>query len=129
MKEDTSVVRDGGVVIRWIGGNCPVQAEGTFDGVPFYFRARGTSVTCEVGSDWCWEGPVYDWPYAGWIPEERGESYIDEAYRRWKTGNWMETIAETRAKNAERAKMLADAIAATTNSPQSRETINRRTDE
>lgn len=31
-------------------GNCPVQAEGTIDGFPFYFRARGgswkLSITC-----------------------------------------------------------------------------------
>jgi hypothetical protein len=26
--------------IEWIGGKCPVQAEGTIDGHPFYFRSR-----------------------------------------------------------------------------------------
>lgn len=25
----------------WIGGNCPLQAEGKISGKPFYFRARG----------------------------------------------------------------------------------------
>lgn len=30
-----------GIAIDTIGGNCPVQAEGTFDGLHFYFRARG----------------------------------------------------------------------------------------
>jgi hypothetical protein len=29
-----------GIVIDSIGGNCPVQAEGSFDGMRFYFRAR-----------------------------------------------------------------------------------------
>jgi len=38
-----------GIIIDEIGGACPVQAWGTFHNVPFYFRARGSSVTCEVG--------------------------------------------------------------------------------
>lgn len=71
------------VIINWLGGNCPVQAEGTFDGVPFYFRARGASVTCDVG-EWTWIGPVYEWPDAGWISEDTARAFIDEAYRRWR---------------------------------------------
>ena len=31
-------------------GNCPVQAEGTFDGAFFYFRARGENVKLLVGT-------------------------------------------------------------------------------
>ena len=27
------------LAIDWIGGNCPVQAEGTIDGKRFYFRS------------------------------------------------------------------------------------------
>ena len=68
-----------GIDIHWLGGNCPVQAEGTFDGVAFYFRARGTSVTCDVG-DWMWEGPTYEWPDAGWISENLARAYIEQAY-------------------------------------------------
>ena len=109
----TNAARDGGVVFEWIGGNCPVQAEGTFDGVPFYFRARGTSVTCEVGTEfWCWDGPVYDWPHAGWISEDTARAYIDTAYHEWRRGGYMERIAETRRKNAERNATLKAAIAA-----------------
>jgi hypothetical protein len=62
------------LVIDWLGGNCPVQAEGTLDGVPFYFRARGTSVTVDVGDEW---------PHAGWISEPLARAYIDEAYLAW----------------------------------------------
>lgn len=72
-----------GVVIDWLGGNCPVQAEGTFDGVPFYFRARGTQVTVDVG-EWEWRGPEYEWPEAGWVSEEVARAYINTAYEEWR---------------------------------------------
>jgi hypothetical protein len=73
-----------GVDIEWMGGLCPVQAEGTFDGVEFYFRARGTSVTVDVGENWTWYGPEYEWPDAGWISEETARSYVNEAYACWR---------------------------------------------
>lgn len=38
-----------GVDIKWIGGNCPVQAEGSIDGRPFYFRARGIRWSISIG--------------------------------------------------------------------------------
>jgi hypothetical protein len=37
------------LVIDQIGGNCPVQAEGTILGKPFYFRARGEHWTLGIG--------------------------------------------------------------------------------
>ena len=37
--------------IDMLGGNCPVQAEGTIDGRPFYFRARGQSWSMGIGGD------------------------------------------------------------------------------
>lgn len=76
-----------GIEIDWLGGNCPVQAEGTFDGVPFYFRARGTSVTCDVGdppAEWAWRGPQYEWPDAGWIGEDAARAFIAAAYDEWR---------------------------------------------
>lgn len=77
-----------GIQIDSLGGNCPVQAEGTFDGVPFYFRARGCSVTCDVGDDdWCWTGPEYEHPLAGWISQETALAFIGEAYAAWKNRN------------------------------------------
>jgi len=72
-----------GLVIEWLGGNCPVQAEGTFDGQPFYFRSRGSAVTCEVG-EWEWLGPVYEWPDAGWISEDVARAYILTALIDWR---------------------------------------------
>lgn len=38
-----------GIFITALGGICPVQAEGTIDGRPFYFRARGQRWTIEIG--------------------------------------------------------------------------------
>lgn len=35
----------------WLGGHAPVQAEGTIRGVPFYFRARWSHWTFDVGDD------------------------------------------------------------------------------
>lgn len=89
-----------GVVIEYLGGNCPVQAEGTFDGKPFYFRARGTSVTLDVG-EWEWRGPEYEWPYAGWISETLARAYIHEAYAWWESRDQRSAKdrAELRRKN------------------------------
>lgn len=39
------------LVIDTLGGMCPVQAEGTIDGVPFYFRARGEHWKFSAGID------------------------------------------------------------------------------
>ena len=39
------------IVISMIGGHCPMQAEGTIDGVPFYFRARGRDWSMGIGQD------------------------------------------------------------------------------
>jgi len=37
--------------IEKIGGLCPVQAEGTIDGKPFYFRARHRQWSIGIGDD------------------------------------------------------------------------------
>lgn len=66
--------------IETIGGNCPVQAEGTIDGVPFYFRARGRRWSMGIGGDpvgepeWLcqcsWgDGPGDNRFAAGWMSE------------------------------------------------------------
>lgn len=75
-----------GLVIDWLGGNCPVQAEGTIDGQKFYFRARGSKWSFSVGGeliwspDWRYEEPYGDGPYAaGWMSEEAARAFIDKA--------------------------------------------------
>lgn len=87
------------IVITELGGNCPVQGEGTFDGVPFYFRARGNHWACRVGgstnmkADDCIYGPGAHWsfveeygdePYeAGWMEPDEARGFIHQAYERW----------------------------------------------
>ena len=80
------------VVIDTIGGNCPVQAEGTIDGKPFYFRARGESWSLGIGADpVCaadWEHREWfgEWPDAGWMSEEEARSFIQRAADRFARG-------------------------------------------
>lgn len=71
------------LIIYWLGGNCPVQAEGTVDGKEFYFRARYTSWRMEIGSDaepeWECHGSWGDGPYAaGWMPEAEARRIIEK---------------------------------------------------
>jgi len=71
------------VLIDIIYGNCPVQAEGTIDGVPFYFRARGSHWTIGIG-EYPLDAPAWyhkelwcDDPYgAGWMSREEAEHLI-----------------------------------------------------
>ena len=70
------------IVIKYIGGNCPVQAEGTIDGREFYFRARGEHWSLGIGGDpvskpdWEYEERYGDWPSAGWMTPEEAESLL-----------------------------------------------------
>ncbi len=90
------------VVIDNIGGNCPVQAEGTVNGEPFYFRARGGHWSMSIGGSdvvgspkWYLQAPYKDpnpTPHpivgamhfaAGWMPVEAAESFIYTAAHMW----------------------------------------------
>lgn len=72
------------LVIDWIGGNCPVQAEGAVCGKPFYFRARGKHWSMGIGGDPVsypeWER-VQEWGdsqfAAGWMPEDEARRLIE----------------------------------------------------
>lgn len=89
------------IVISCIGGNCPVQAEGTIDGAPFYFRARGDEWSIEIGGGFVLEDASKgipatgfymereygDGPYdAGWMPVEEARSFINEAATEYAKG-------------------------------------------
>jgi hypothetical protein len=74
------------LVIDWLEGNCPVQAEGTFGGQAFYFRSRGARWSMNIGGrevvgspDWRYEEPYGKWPDAGWITKEQALEFIDKA--------------------------------------------------
>ena len=72
--------------IDWLGGNCPLQAEGAIDGVPFYFRARGKNWSFCVGDDpinhptWEYGESYGDGPFdAGWMTTDEALSFIRKA--------------------------------------------------
>ena len=77
---------DPAIRIEWLGGNCPVQAEGTIQGVPFYFRARGEHWSLGVGADpvgrpdWYHREPYGDEEYAaGWMPQHEALGFLAKA--------------------------------------------------
>jgi len=76
---------DAGIVHDWLGGNCPVQAEGRVDGVPFYFRARGSHWKLHIGEDplgrdsWSYGEDYGTWPEAGWMTEDEARAFIEKA--------------------------------------------------
>lgn len=80
-------VKDEGVTLDWFGGTFPVQGEGTIDGVPLYFRARGAQWSLDIGrhddSDrpplWWHVEEWGEWPDAGYMPEEKALAMIDKA--------------------------------------------------
>lgn len=83
------------IVIDWLGGNCPVQAEGTICGESFYFRARGDRISIGIGGDpvaapeFSLEEHFGAWPDAGWIDEVQAREFIEKAalaYRERKAG-------------------------------------------
>lgn len=77
------------LIIDDIGGNCPVQAEGFFDGIPFYFRARGSHWSLDVGVEGetsiesFFEKYSDDVFAAGWMEEEEAKTFIKQCYDKW----------------------------------------------
>lgn len=74
------------IVFAWMEGNCPIQAEGTFGGKEFYFRARWNSMRVYVGGivkpEFLYEEPYdEDGPgSAGWAPKEDCLAFIRRAF-------------------------------------------------
>jgi len=100
---DTDCQPSGELKIDMLGGNCPVQGEGSVDGQPFYFRARGNRWTFSVGPNpvavLCGDakGFHYEEAYkpdeeyaAGWMDEDEARRFIEQAaaeYRRAAASN------------------------------------------
>lgn len=73
------------IKINYLGGNCPVQAEGTINGDAFYFRARGSHWSLGVGGGDPVGGPKWEhgesygtWPDAGWMSEDEARGFIEK---------------------------------------------------
>lgn len=80
------------LVIDWVGGNCPVQAEGTIDGFRFDFRARGSTWSFEVydgGKEpWYTHEKYSDEPYAaGWMTEDEARAFIEQGAQQFRNRN------------------------------------------
>lgn len=75
------------IIIETIGGLCPVQAEGTIDGKPFYFRARGQRWTIGIEGEpvgfpaWFYAQPYGEPHEAGYLdsPEATAKAFIQMA--------------------------------------------------
>jgi hypothetical protein len=80
--------------IDQLGGNCPVQGEGSIDGKRFYFRARGTSWQWHVAETDAelWDNSLLyiersysDEQFAaGWMPVHEALGFMVEGARLWK---------------------------------------------
>lgn len=74
-------------VLDWITGFCPVQAEGTFKGKRFYFRARGNRWALYIGNtnplgenEWSYSESYGDEPFvAGWMEEAEALGFIEKS--------------------------------------------------
>lgn len=83
--------------IEHIGGFCPVQAEGTIDGVPFYFRSRGEHWAIAVGEDpvgillgepgWMRRERYGDFPKAGYMTLMEAEDIIRRCAQEFASEN------------------------------------------
>lgn len=89
VKAAMAALEQTGATLHYIGGNCPVQAEGEVDGQAFYFRARGDGWQFHVAPT---DGEIFDndtfyvehdygdGPFdAGWMPENEALSFIVQA--------------------------------------------------
>jgi hypothetical protein len=75
------------IKIDMLGGCCPVQAEGTIEGKPFYFRARGASWSMSIGGsdvvgnpEWYYKQSYGDDAFsAGYMTEEEARTFINQS--------------------------------------------------
>jgi hypothetical protein len=99
-----NVTIDDNLIINWLHGFCPVQAEGTVDGLEFYFRARGRHWRIGIGGD-CVVDPAWGYgeaygtgPFdAGWMPEEEAKAFIERSVALFRTHHPSVTFEEVRS--------------------------------
>lgn len=91
-------INEDGIDIHMYGA-CPMQGEGTVDGLPVYFRARGASwkleISAEVDGDavgvgfgeapgWIMGADYGSWPDAGWITGAHARQCFMAAVASWR---------------------------------------------
>ena len=85
-----AVLKSVGATVSMMGGQCPFQAEGTIDGEPFYFRARGAHWRMGIGGDpvsspaWSVEGEYGTSFEAGWMTAVEAASFMRDAVSQWR---------------------------------------------
>jgi hypothetical protein len=82
-----------GIIINRLGGQCPVQGEGTINSKRFYFRARDQHWSIGIGNnpvcnpEWYWREPYGTAEFvAGWMGYEEAEAFIRLAAKRYMAG-------------------------------------------
>ncbi|TDT87333.1 hypothetical protein DFO45_5007 [Azorhizobium sp. AG788] len=81
-----------GLELDWLGGSCPVEAEGTYRGRRLHFRARGSSWSLDLtdpasGEVWCHEEEYGAGPFdAGYMPLEDARASIRKAVAMFRDG-------------------------------------------
>lgn len=88
-------VADPGVVVASACGECPYQAEGTIDGRPWYFRARGDvslgialiggdPVRTGMGWEDGWRREIDDGVYRGYMTDAEAVAFLDRWFAEWR---------------------------------------------
>lgn len=87
-----------GIKIDTWGGWCPVEVEGTIDGLPFHFRARGALWSVSIattpdgdpldafvgGPGWLLCEQWGKWPDAGYMPDDDVRACIVKSVEKWR---------------------------------------------
>lgn len=102
---------DPNIKLQYLGGCCPVQAEGTIDDEPFYFRARGEHWSMSIGGDdvvmdpeWYHEEPYGDEAYAaGYMPQWEALGFIAKAVGMYAARSDEHPAEEVSRQSMERA--------------------------
>jgi hypothetical protein len=86
------------IIYTELGGACPVQAEGTINGHPFYFRYRGDEWSLTIApiggdpmncnaADYYRERPNHTGEiFAGWMEDDEVREIIAACAREWMEG-------------------------------------------
>lgn len=99
MSSDEPRTLGNGIVLHFLGGNCPVYGEGTVDGQTFTFTARGTTLRFACGAYTAKETYAVDDDHLSSVQAynaQHGRAALDEDTIRNHAAGWIEEAeAET----------------------------------